>query len=1499
MMNEDQDYISRSADPLASDPSKIKGVPLHYLDSRPSQKSGFKKKPTDKLGSAQVDEKPVEPDGMRKRVSTRSNVAARESSPSASPNGNSPKPQLHRDRLTPGPRLGSKRAPEPTDMSLKPPDSRQGSKARGKSPTDISLKQGASKPRVTLKASQSPQRGTPKVSSNSDAADATAVPCKTFTAPPRKASGGNAFGSSRSKVGSPKKAMPPSPGLLAGSEEAISDDSEKQPVADMLPGSDLNALAANQLTLQERLIRDLKNQDPSAMATLNKALAEASQPIHSVKLCFVGHARAGKTSTLLALVGRDFNPAQPSTHGVDTCSITQEMVEAPTADGSPWKQLPDGLSSVSDLWERSFARTAAKQLLAKDEADQAAERAGCDVPEIPEVPGKEQEIPETEHPKAERQSQESEDSGPTKPAQHKIEASPEVTKMPVDLVAQAVRGDKEEPGREPVVMETWDFAGQEMYYSMAHVFVTSLGIYALCLDLSQWATPWGSLSGPSKELVDSVEFWLSAILVNAPEARLVIVGTHDDELAEAMRPTVHSRINEQLAGLLERMPSLHQKLHVNEPQQLLFFPVDNSQSSPKGQESVDHLRDALNGLAREAAGELGNIPSRWAHFFHVLDGLEKPCITLEESLELARPLGLSADDLEGCFSLFHGLGQLLYYPGSPAVVLDPAWLLDAMAHVVACPRVLQKQWRACSALQERGQLSSDLLSVLWAEPQFRDYQATLLAFLEHFDLLVPSVLETTGSPTAAPAGNAMAQWLVPSLVPKRTSLKTIPACLSPAAAEGPGQRVVVYLDFHGALKKLLPSLLPRLLCHLRCQEELALKAFEIYQDFACFSLGKHQTVITVDIERRMTTDVVRVAARCLPNRQASLALQDVLEAITKALLAWMPRLSFSVKLPCPICCAGDKGEKIGGQLLDLEEVIKGDVLLCPQTQTILEDHLPEVVREWRCMERGALSPKVGSHEHKDIEGNIRMHFLYASPIGYRVQGGMQGLDQLDILAEVQALRNIAGLSPQVSVVTADTLREALVDQNGCSVMHLSAHCSLFPRPVLLLEDECSLAHPVDEELLATLGPWDREDLVLVFLACGSELLVRSLIRQCGLQCAICCSGEVFDAAARLFCRAFYHALAARHAVAVCHRLAQNALRSSANPGLRSEADKFLLLGCTPDAPRAVSVSRAVPSSWPRWPLWPHVEDFTGRVMETLAVAACFRTRRVLLLWGAPGVGKTAVCREFCRHFSAPGGRFFSSGVFWIDSAALESKTLTGSHSSHQEVFARAVLSEIFARGVQGELPAAAEPCWPVLRSVMQKLDEAGRWLLVIDNLQVSDGESTERDETLAQAFESLLSSSARVCLLFTTRNAPRKSSWATLASAKVNCLEVPALAPQAASKLFLRRVRRPLYPRDFDPTAPGAKDPGGSVPLQMSQQPGGLLDRLAGCPLLHALGNIPGRIVEAAAKVDETLPSLLEHEALPTPWRASASPAESSPDDAADDELTMSAKFLSQHSLTE
>ncbi|CAK9061320.1 Hypothetical protein SCF082_LOCUS32141 [Durusdinium trenchii] len=220
--------------------------------------------------------------------------------------------------------------------------------------------------------------------------------------------------------------------------------------------------------LEHTILKDL---GPKGMEAFTQALKEGKQRPGCVKLCFVGHARAGKTSTLKALADKPFDTQQRSTHGVETFVLSNELLQiskpesvAAGSTATPWGVLEG--SSVRELLSKGVAKRLAQQL--KDQSQKEAR----------------QETPETRQSSISRSSsrQFKEESG-----SHFSDFSEmqEIIKMPMDLVAKAMnQTGPEDP--EQVVLQTWDFAGQEMYYSMAHVFITAPGIYVLVVDLSQW-----------------------------------------------------------------------------------------------------------------------------------------------------------------------------------------------------------------------------------------------------------------------------------------------------------------------------------------------------------------------------------------------------------------------------------------------------------------------------------------------------------------------------------------------------------------------------------------------------------------------------------------------------------------------------------------------------------------------------------------------------------------------------------------------------------------------------------------------------------------------------------------------------------------------------------------------------------------------------------------------------------------------------------------------------
>lgn len=1162
-----------------------------------------------------------------------------------------------------------------------------------------------------------------------------------------------------------------------------------------------------EVPLHEALAQDLKRQGPAAMRAFRTAMKEGVQPLHSVKLCLVGHARAGKTSTLRSLSGRDFNPNQQSTHGVETksCTLDKELW-TPGKPGSEingaWQELSEGLGSVAKLLEEKVAITVADTM--KAQASLAAEL---------------------------------QDASPSSPSVKGRSTGDALAEDTVLMIQRAISGEALAKRAEEVVVQTWDFAGQEMYYNMAHVFLTALGIYVLVLDLSAWlhATP--------VEKVESMDFWLAALLVHAKDAWLVIVGSHADAIEESMRQEVYDRLDFHLQKRLR-----HHNMLGNQEDGLLFFPVDNQQNTPQSLRSIQHLRREVSALASKVAQELGTIPTRWAHFFHRLEGLHEPCIALDRCRALAAELDMDGQQLELFLGLFHRLGQLLYFKGSPAVVLTPQWLLDAMAQVMACPAVLKTDPFRSKALRQEGLLQKDLLEVLWRDPKFQGQQRVLQSFLEHFDLLIPKGEDA---------------WRVPSLLPRRPE-KMIPL-------DAP---VCVLLDFKGAFRRLLSTLIPRLLCQLEKRPVIAeipfsehwrstrdtllrgrkaenyefydrhgnrlsgvaevpevgfplelrhrqeFKVHKIFRDYAKCTLSQtssqtRETMVTFEVMEWQELMRVEVESH------DAIVVKDVLDSLHVAICAWLPEVSYSTGLPCPC------GVVQSGHLLELSKLLKEDSVFCDQKERSVEARPEEakMIQQWRQLERGdcAEIPPGPKESRLPWSGSAAWHFMYASPLEYR----QQRIPQLNVVQELDVLPN----GPwQVAVCTPNALIETL--QERPVVLHVTAHSSALPpkmgqggdsRRALLLEDAFGSGSLLDVKQLLELGPWQDVGL-LVLLTCYSKQLVEAL----NCRFAVCCIHQVRDAAAREFCRTFYRCLATHGAALDAFHAAQCAVRCSSDAGLRSEAENFHFVSRCSDLLDVRARSALANRPWV-WPRTSRVEDFRCQVTQMVRMAKCLSNadghRRVILLLGAPGAGKTATCREFCNHFSGP-GRLFGGRVLFLQSQVLRGAANTAGGS--MEDFLRQALTKI-STTVQGQ----------------------GLSLLVIDDLHIF--QEVEKHE-LRLALEGALRLLESLRVLLTSRCA-LGGGWDSLEHSKIVLEELATLPSEDAAELFQRRCARQLYKEDFE-AQPCNGTPRQALNVSSAHQ------LLLQSQLLKILDGVPGRIVGAAALVDSNLSSLLKHPAL-------------------------------------
>ena len=93
------------------------------------------------------------------------------------------------------------------------------------------------------------------------------------------------------------------------------------------------------------------------------------------------------------------------------------------------------------------------------------------------------------------------------------------------------------------IMTVLDFAGQRMYYIMHHILMSPrLSVYIVCMNLASnpdAQTDGDEGSSVPMTVLENVHFWLNSIAAQAPQAPIILVGTHADAVTgKSSSPTV-------------------------------------------------------------------------------------------------------------------------------------------------------------------------------------------------------------------------------------------------------------------------------------------------------------------------------------------------------------------------------------------------------------------------------------------------------------------------------------------------------------------------------------------------------------------------------------------------------------------------------------------------------------------------------------------------------------------------------------------------------------------------------------------------------------------------------------------------------------------------------------------------------------------------------------------------------------------------------------------------
>ncbi|HKQ73977.1 MAG TPA: COR domain-containing protein [Blastocatellia bacterium] len=242
-----------------------------------------------------------------------------------------------------------------------------------------------------------------------------------------------------------------------------------------------------------------------------------------------------------------------------------------------------------------------------------------------------------------------------------------------------------------MLLNTWDFGGQEIYHATHQFFLTNRSLYALA-----WNARLGYEQG-------KLNYWLDTISVRAPQSPVILVATHTDE-RDADLP---------LAELQRSYPQI----------------VGQVEVSNKIGNGVERLRQ----LVAETAAALPLMgeewPVAWARVRHAVRELAatRNHITPNELAAQLDEHEVSGTQARVLTKWLHELGEILFFQDEPelndTVILNSQWVTEAISRVLESEEVIANV----------GVFSREHMNRLWRDlpPAMREH---FLRLMEQFDL---------------------------------------------------------------------------------------------------------------------------------------------------------------------------------------------------------------------------------------------------------------------------------------------------------------------------------------------------------------------------------------------------------------------------------------------------------------------------------------------------------------------------------------------------------------------------------------------------------------------------------------------------------------------------------------------------------------------------------------------------------------------------------------------
>lgn len=304
----------------------------------------------------------------------------------------------------------------------------------------------------------------------------------------------------------------------------------------------------------------------------------------------------------------------------------------------------------------------------------------------------------------------------------------------------------------PVIFRTWDFGGQKEYYATHQYFLSKRSLY-LCV--------WKITDG--ERGVAGIQQWLVNIQARAPNAPVLIVGTHYDLVKEKYPPSFSEDLQQLIrdrfinvvdadkCGLPRVLDTIEVSCKSRHNLKLLcnlIYDTVFELRSPGSKERLLEQRIPATYLALEDVVSYLAVERRLQKKDPVLQSEQYKMLVMHEMQERFRMVFRDMAELNQATAFLHENGVLLHYEDATLkdlYFLDPQWLCDMLAHVVTIREINPF---ARNGVMKMDDLKHTFKSSQCAPSDAKHYIVNLLNKFEvaltwdNRTLLIPSLLPT-------------------------------------------------------------------------------------------------------------------------------------------------------------------------------------------------------------------------------------------------------------------------------------------------------------------------------------------------------------------------------------------------------------------------------------------------------------------------------------------------------------------------------------------------------------------------------------------------------------------------------------------------------------------------------------------------------------------------------------------------------------------------------------